>query len=81
MYDNMISGRVVAWILFEVGYIFHATVLGILYVTKPWYISPSGLGLFNIWDSCYARVVAYLGRGEHVLMPKVSQGSLVNIIP
>lgn len=77
----MSSGRVVAWILFEVGWIFHATVLGILYLTKPWYISPSGPRLFNIWDSCYARVVAYLGRGEYVLMPKVLHGSSANIIP
>jgi len=43
-------------------------------------MSPSELGLLSIRDSCLAKVVAYLERGEVVPTPNVSLGSSVNIL-
>ena len=67
-----------AW-YFRCGRCLDPPCLFTMYLTKPWYMTPSGLGLLSVCVNCSLSVVAYLGRRQNTFS-NVPIGSWVKIL-
>ena len=52
----------------------------IINLTSPYNIWPSGHGSLRVWVSCLLSVVAYMGKREKALTPKVSIRTYVKML-
>jgi hypothetical protein len=74
----MVGDMEQAW-YFRCGRCLDQPCLFTMYLTRPWYMSPSGLGLLSVCVNCSLSVVAYLGRRESTFS-NLPRGSSVKIL-